>query len=463
MGGEGEQEKFADEGGGAGCGLRVRGCGLRVRSSALRVPCCVFRVYLCTYVPVYLSTCVPVYLCTFSRACLSTFRVTREQVGDECFERLAVEDEAEGGGETELEAHVLQVVGVEERHERRNREEGDEAVLAAAKMTGKQGGQSHDRGAHHGRVRADQQGVEADADGRGHRAAARAEQPAKEGQEQFRDDGNVKSRNSDDVRSAGIFEVLLQVGGQAAIHAEQDARQQRGFRVREQKMNGGKGFLFERVQPGGENVAIFPRQGGDVRAGHGRVDALAGEVVAVGEILVFRRGLEFAAQADDIAVCVILVGVHAGQQESVHFQVVAVAGVNAGGAHAQVGVGIAQVRRFCHPAGDEGVVVAVVVPGQVEGAENGDRNLVARRAEEQDHQEKRGGGDVFGERGQVNGLGQETPQDSQRERDDGEQEPHRNRQGGSPGGGDSNQKGERDPEERARQGHARYFTFFDLS
>ena len=156
--------------------MRVRGCGLRV-------PCCVFRVYLCTCVPVYLSTCVPVYLCAFSRVYLSTFRVTREQVGDERFERLAVEDETEGGRETELEAHVLQVVGVEERHERRNREEGDEAVLAAAKMTGKQGGQSHDGGAHHGRVRADQQGVEADADGRGHRAAARAEQPAKEGQE----------------------------------------------------------------------------------------------------------------------------------------------------------------------------------------------------------------------------------------------------------------------------------------
>ena len=317
---------------------------------------------------------------------------------------MAVEDETEGGGETELEAHVLQVVGVEERHERRDREEGDEAVLAAAKMAGKQGGQSHHSRAYHGRVRADQQGVEDDADGRKGRAAPFTEDTAEDREEQRGDDGNVEAGDGDDVRSAGILEVLLQVGWQAAIHAKQDASQERGFRVREEQVDGGKGFLFERVQPGGENVAVFPRQGGDVRAGHGRVDALAGEVVAVGEILVFRWGLEFAAQADDFAVCVILVGVHAGQQESVHFQVVAVAGVNAGGAHAQVGVGIAQVRRFCHPAGDEGVVVAVVVPGQVEGAENGDRNLVARRAEEQDHQEKRGGGDIFGERGQVNGL-----------------------------------------------------------
>ncbi len=117
------------------------------------------------------------------------------------------------------------------------------------------------------------------------------------------------------------------------------------------------------------------------------VNALAGKVVAVGEVLGFRGCLQLSAQADDLAVWMILVGIHPGKQETVHFQVGSITGINARGAHAQVGVIVAAVRRFGHPAGDEGVVVAVVVPAKIERIENRDGRLVACCAEEQEDKE----------------------------------------------------------------------------
>ena len=92
------------------------------------------------------------------------------------------------------------------------------------------------------------------------RPAARSEQAAEEDHEQAGDDGDVEAGDGDDVGRAGVLESLLQVGGQAVILAEQDACQQRGFRVREDAVDVVEGLVFEGVDPAEKGIAALEGQ-----------------------------------------------------------------------------------------------------------------------------------------------------------------------------------------------------------
>src|SRR5687768_1927174 len=122
------------------------------------------------------------------------------------------------------------------------------------------------------------------------------------------------------------------------------------------------------------------------------MDMLRGEVISIGEILVFRRSLQTAAQAQDISVAEGLIVGNARQQQSVGGQV-AVARVHVSHVQAQVGVIVTVIGRLDERACHEHVVIPVIVKGDVKGVEARDRVLISCGAKEQGeekHKEKWG-------------------------------------------------------------------------
>ena len=116
-----------------------------------------------------------------------------------------------------------------------------------------------------------------------------SKQAAEEEDEQSGNDGDVETGNGNDMGCAGVFVGLLQGGGQAVIVSEQDACQERGFRFREDAVNVVDGMFFEGSKPAA-GTGLPAREGQERGSGirHVGQDTLAGQVVLVGEILVFR-------------------------------------------------------------------------------------------------------------------------------------------------------------------------------
>ena len=194
------------------------------------------------------------------------------------------------------------------------------------------------------------------------------------------------------MSGAGVLEGILQLPRQAGIHAEQDARQQRGFRVGEHAVDVLEGPVLDGEGCPQKWVAAPAWQDGHKGVGHVGVDMAGSEIIAVGEIFVLGRRAHLAAQAQDLAVVIGLVVGDAHQDQALCRQV-AVARIHAGDLDAQVGVVVPVVWRLDDRAGDQQVVIAVIIEGNVERIEPGNGHLVTCRAQEQagyENQNKRG-------------------------------------------------------------------------
>jgi hypothetical protein len=75
------------------------------------------------------------------------------------------EEQAQGGGEAQLEAHIVQGQRIPQGHGEGGEAEGVEGVVAAAQHQGDQGERPHEGRPHHGGRGADEEGVEGDQEG----------------------------------------------------------------------------------------------------------------------------------------------------------------------------------------------------------------------------------------------------------------------------------------------------------
>ena len=110
-------------------------------------------------------------------------------------ERLGVQDQAQGGGEEELEARVPQAERVERGHQRCHEGHAVKPVLPAAELAGEQAQPAHQRRPHDRGCRAHQYGIQGDAaraqDSREH-APPGAQQPPEQSAEQARENGDIE-------------------------------------------------------------------------------------------------------------------------------------------------------------------------------------------------------------------------------------------------------------------------------
>ena len=97
-----------------------------------------------------------------------------------------VQDQAERGGEGELETDIPEHQRVEHGHDGGGNGERVQPVLAAAELAGEDGQRAHDGGPHHRGRGAHQHGVEQNGEHRQDGAAAPAQQAAEQQDEQAR-------------------------------------------------------------------------------------------------------------------------------------------------------------------------------------------------------------------------------------------------------------------------------------
>ncbi len=179
------------------------------------------------------------------------------------------------------------------------------AVVAPPQLTGGQRQDSHQRGTEHCPVRADEQGVEKNPDDSHHCAIPFAKDVFEDGKENPRDDGDVETRDGDDVRRACVLECGLKFLRHACVHAEQNPRQQGRFGIVIQAIGIFEQLRFEFVNKPKEEVPAVAWQGGDLESGHGRVDALPRKIIAVGKFLVLGRSLQTATHPHPLTVFII--------------------------------------------------------------------------------------------------------------------------------------------------------------
>ncbi len=96
------------------------------------------------------------------------------------------------------------------------------------------------------------------------------------------------------------------------------------------------------------------------------------------------------AQADHITIVPVAAGEKAGEDQAVDRQGF-IAGIQAGHVHAQIGVGVAYIGRVGQRAGDQHLVLPVVVPGNVVGINTRNGEMVTGRAEEENSERRRRG------------------------------------------------------------------------
>ena len=118
------------------------------------------------------------------------------------------------------------------------------------------------------------------------------------------------------------------------------------------------------------------------------------QVVLVGEVLVCRRRFQMPAQADHVAVVPVAAGREAGEDQAVDCQV-SIAGIYGSHVQTQIGVGVTDIGRVGQCAGDQHLVLPVVVPGNVMGIHIGNGGMVTGCTEEENceskQSEKQGG------------------------------------------------------------------------
>ena len=221
--------------------------------------------------------------------------------------RFRIKDKTERGEERKLKADIPNIQRIPDAHQRGHNEKRNDPGLPASNLAREKPKSAHDGGAHHRRLRADEEGIKEDHDHGNDRAAPRTKPAAEQGGEYSGDDGNVETRDGDDVRCTGIFEGLLNILWQACIHAEQDARQQRRFGVGKDAVNIFKRSFFEGIH-GFENkiTASFGKKS-RFCDGHIGINIFRSQIITIGEFLVFGRRSQFAAQTQGLPIMIVLI------------------------------------------------------------------------------------------------------------------------------------------------------------
>jgi len=120
------------------------------------------------------------------------------------------------------------------------------------------------------------------------------------------------------VRGARGREGGHQVGGDAALHAQQDAGQECGLGIGQDAGDGILCATLEGVKRGPEGVALSALEQRDLRTAQQRVHSLPGQVVFVGEVRELGWGLQQTANLQPVAVAVLGVAGGARQGQAVH-------------------------------------------------------------------------------------------------------------------------------------------------
>ena len=190
------------------------------------------------------------------------------------------------------------------------------------------------------------------------------------------------------MRGAGAAEGGHNLRWQAPVEAEQDAIQQGSLGRREEGLDHLVGAVAQGKDGKEQGAAGAAFQRADAWVGQVGVDALAGEVIAVGEIASLGRVDGLAAEEQAIAVAVGFTGGAHGEDQAADGE-----GRVGGGlgdvlnAQAQQGDGLARVGRLGHPGGDFSGAAAVV-KSQVTGRGRLVGKLVAQPARRQGEQEQ---------------------------------------------------------------------------
>jgi len=158
----------------------------------------------------------------------------------DCAPRQGGHDDAQGGGERELEARVEEIA--RSNGEDRQRRQG-EAVRHRGVSLQKERGQDehrHDDGAQHrGRRADDEREPDHDDDRGGGRGATREAREATERPHRGGQERHVEAGNRQDVIDPGAPEGIVDVARQLGTLAEQEAGQQRRRRRRQRAPHGG--------------------------------------------------------------------------------------------------------------------------------------------------------------------------------------------------------------------------------
>ena len=187
------------------------------------------------------------------------------------------------------------------------------------------------------------------------------------------DDGNIEAGDGDDVRGPGVVESLLDARGQTRIDAQEDARQQRCLGIEEQAVDVVKGRCPEPVRPP-EGAAAFPGKQCHLWMAHVAADTDTRQVIAVREVLARGRGHQRAAQAQDVAVVVVLIRAHAGEEQAAHLDLIQ-AVVHRLSLQTQISVGVADIGRHQPVAGNQHVIAAVIEPSPASKRRPGARSI----------------------------------------------------------------------------------------
>ncbi len=238
-----------------------------------------------------------------------------KQAGEPVLERLGVKDQAESGGKRKLKTNIPERIGINDGHDRSGGCQGVKTVLAAAQLSGKNSQSSHDGSAHDRGGGPHQHRVKDDPNHGGDSPPAASKQAAEKEDEHPRNDGDIEAGDGDDMSRAGVFVGLLQRGRKAVIVSKQDACQEGGFGLREDTVNMGNGLIFEGINQAQHRVASVEGQERGSCIRHIGKDSLARKVVLVGEILIFRRGLQMPAQPDHIPIMPIGSGGNASEDQ----------------------------------------------------------------------------------------------------------------------------------------------------
>jgi hypothetical protein len=298
---------------------------------------------------------------------------TGQETEGPVLEPVHVEHQPQGGGETQLESDVPQDHGVPEGHPDRRGGQGCGDVGGAAQVSSHQVEDAHDGGPYHRRRRPHQQGVEGNArDGRPDGPSG-SEPAAEDLIEEAADDGDVEPADGDDVAGARGGKGIIDVLRDAALHPQEDTGQEGCGRLVEDAADHRLGALPEGEEDGLEYVhRPLPHPDGLGPPDEGE-DSLAGQVLAVGEVGEFGRGLQEAGDLQSVAVGEGGVAGEVDQGGSPDGDPLAVGEGEGFGPQAQAGMGIPFIRRGGDgPLYEDGADVVVVGQGVGGKAREGD-------------------------------------------------------------------------------------------
>jgi len=225
-----------------------------------------------------------------------------------------------------LEADIPQNRRIVQRHQPYGKGQRRDAVRFAPSLCGKQCQTAHDRRAHHRRVAAHEHGVSRYTGNCSQPGAPDAQRRSQQAQHNLHENDQVGTGDGDDVCGASAIEGFLNVGGQFVVNTQQDASQQRRFGAGQQTVECLAGVVAqvkERLHPG---ATLATGKAFHARIGHNGVNAPAGQVIAVGESVKFRRGEQAARHPKAISEGIVAVARGLGQNAPLRLHSVRLSG-----------------------------------------------------------------------------------------------------------------------------------------